>query len=228
MSPRYVFALCVGMSFTCGSCTDRAAVNANCQWAEHSAFAVDVSNPIQRQHLVADAQLAEELAIRYADAEHRRFAGYGGHGGLVDNGRLRQQCMTQLVAAIQANHNVSTDAVQFARTQRSRAFDLAVGLSFVCLYVMATAWIARRVFARMSPMPHAAATLLSAVAASLLGVQLAQVWVALWELVRLGNDHVSGFRASHSPWSDHLAWQFIGGVVVFALVSISRDRRAPP
>src|SRR5258706_9480862 len=79
---------------------DRSRVNANCEWTGDSSFPIDQQNTAHQQHLVADAQLAEELAIRYADAEHKRLFGYEGHGGLIDNGQLSVGCMATLVDVI--------------------------------------------------------------------------------------------------------------------------------
>ena len=57
---------------TCPGCIPRDRVNTNCEWSGDSSFAFDASNAGHRQHLVEDAQLAEELGIRYADAEFAR------------------------------------------------------------------------------------------------------------------------------------------------------------
>src|SRR5919199_2911249 len=63
---------------TCG-CIDRTRTNSTCEWTRDSAFPLDLANPDDQRHLVADGQLAEELAVRYADSEHKRQFGYEGH-----------------------------------------------------------------------------------------------------------------------------------------------------
>jgi hypothetical protein len=79
----------VGATYViCPSCLERDRVNANCEWKSDTNFRIDPHNLAHQQHLVKDAQLAEDLAIRYADAEHKRFYGYEGHGGLIDHGRV--------------------------------------------------------------------------------------------------------------------------------------------
>src|SRR5881397_3483428 len=72
----------VGTARYCPGCLDRGRVNKGCQWTGDSAFPIDWQNTAHRRHLIADAQLAEDLAIRYADAEFNRLYGYEAHGGL--------------------------------------------------------------------------------------------------------------------------------------------------
>ena len=56
----------------CPGCIDRARANSNCEWTGDTAFALDPLNVAHRRHLVADAHLAEELAVRHADWEFGR------------------------------------------------------------------------------------------------------------------------------------------------------------
>jgi hypothetical protein len=83
-------------------CIDRHRVSVNCEWTGDASFSIDPQDPAHQQHLVADAQLAEELAIRYADREHERLFGTNAHGGLLEGGRVRDRCMSRMVAAIVA------------------------------------------------------------------------------------------------------------------------------
>ena len=115
-------------------CIDRDRVNTNCEWMGDTRFPIDSRNAGHQDHLVRDAQLAEELATRYADAEHERRFGYGGHGGLIDNGRVHHDCLARLVAAIQTNHGVTSEQVRAARAHRDWRFDLAVAALFLPLY----------------------------------------------------------------------------------------------
>ena len=66
--------------------------------------------------------------------EHERRFGYGGHGGLIDNGRVHHDCLARLVAAIQTNHGVTSEQVRAARAHRDWRFDLAVAALFLPLY----------------------------------------------------------------------------------------------
>ncbi len=211
---------------TCPGCIDRPRDNARCEWIEGRTAPLNFNDPIDERHLVADAQLAEELAIRYADAEHARLTGYEGHGGLIESGRVRTECMARMVAAIERSHGVSAGQVQAARGRRNRSFDLAVALLFVPLYGFAAALISSRLsrrFAADSIYVRIAAVLLISVAASFVALQLFQLWVAAWEIVRVNNGHMSVFRAAtYNSWHQrHRAALFAGGVIAFWLVALA-------
>src|SRR6202008_2592072 len=104
---------------------------------------LDSGNADHRAHLTEDAQLAEELAIRNADAEHGRRFAVAHHGGLLDNGRFRQACLSQMFRAIEDNHGVSADEIQLARGVRNPVFDLAVVLLFLPFYSLVAVAVCR-------------------------------------------------------------------------------------
>jgi hypothetical protein len=214
-------------------CIDRARVNTQCDWVGDTPFPVDLVNPQHHQHLVDDAQLAEEVAIRYADAEHERRFGSNAHGGLVDNGRFRNACMERLVAAIGRHHAVTAEQIHVARGQRNPAFDLAAALSFLPIYCVGAILICRRLRRRFSSEPRSVAmsvTALASAAAGFLGLQLGQMWLAIWEVTRVGNGHLSGFRAAvFNHWSQrHVGALFAGGVLLFWLMALSCGLLSPP
>jgi hypothetical protein len=127
---------------------DRTRVNSDCEWTGDVAFPIDLQKPSDRQHLIIDAQLAEDLAGRYADVEHGRLTGFAGHGGLIDNGRVVRECMARLSTTIQHTHDVTEADLLDARRQRNRWFDMGVWLSFLPFYWFAASsvfsWIYRR------------------------------------------------------------------------------------
>lgn len=120
----------------CPGCIDRNRVNKTCEWTGDTAFPIDSQNAAHQTHLVADAQLAEELAIRHADAEFGRRFSVEHHGGLIDNGRFRRECLSRMFHAIENNHAVTPEQVRVARGQRNRTFDLAAVLLFLPLYAL--------------------------------------------------------------------------------------------
>ena len=130
----------VGATYlACPGCIDRHRGNKACEWKSDSTFPIDIRSSGHRQHLIVDAQLAEELAVRYADAEYaRRFGGSEAHGGLLDEGRVRNDCMARLVTAIEHNHGVTSEQVAIARAARNPIFDSLVMLLFIPLYSCAT------------------------------------------------------------------------------------------
>ena len=86
---------------TCPGCIDRSRVNTECEWMGDSAFPIEPQHADHQKHLVGDAHLAEELAIRHADAEHGRRFGVEHHGGLLDGGRFRGECLARMFRAIE-------------------------------------------------------------------------------------------------------------------------------
>ena len=213
----------------CPGCIDRNRVNKTCEWMGDAAFPIDPQNTAHQKHLVADAQLAEELAIRHADAEFGRRFGVEGHGGLIDNGRFRRECLSRMFRAIENNHDVTSEQIRVARGQRDRTFDLAAGLLFLPLYslcaTVACRWLSRR-FSSDERYVGLVATGLASVAVSFLGLEFLQLWLAVWEVVRVGNGHMTGIRAAtYNRWSQqYVDAQFIGGIVLFWLVALCCHR----
>jgi hypothetical protein len=224
--------LLVGMSGGIGSiyrgcpgCIERDRANSTCQWTGDTKFPFDSQNPADQQHLIKDAQLAEDLAVRYADTEHKRLSGYQGHGGLIDNGRVVKDCMTRLFTTIEHDHSATFEQIQVARGQRNRTFDVAVGLLFLPLYSFGAIAACRRVWHRFSSHQRyvgLVAMALGSFAVSFLGLLLGQLWFAAWELVRIGNDHFGGNRAARNPWDEHAGALFIAGVLLFWLIALLR------
>jgi hypothetical protein len=216
----------------CPGCINRNRVNKSCEWTGDAAFPIDPQNAAHQAHLIADAQLAEELAIRYADAEFNRLYGHEGHGGLLENGRVRNGCMARLVDVITQSHAVTTEQVHAARGQRNLTFDFAAMLLFVPLYSLGATNAGRRLGRRFSSQPRSVrlvATGLASIAASVLGLQVGQLWLSVWEFIRVGNGHISAFRtASHTQWShQHVGALFVAAVVVFWLMALLCYRDTP-
>ena len=162
---------------SCPGCIDRNRVNMSCEWTGDTAFPIDPQYVAHRTHSVADAQLAEELAVRHADAEHERMFGSYGHGGLIDHGRVRNECMARLLTTIENNHAVTSEQIAVARGQRSWLFDLAVELLFLPLYCLGAAAFCLALDRRFSSdQPHVwvLASALSSFAASFIGLQVGE------------------------------------------------------
>jgi hypothetical protein len=199
------------------ACIYRTRLNADCAWIGDTPFELHLGNQTDRRHLIADAQLAEGVAVRYADTEHRRRFGYGGHGGLVEHGAVLHACFDNLVAEIERDHGVTRAEIDAARSRRDLRFDVPVMLSFSVLYVIA-ALFANRWIARHFGMSAAATTGVTAAASiffSFVGVQLGAVWGAIWETVRIADAHFGTFRAARAPTGSHLAYVFAANVLLF-------------
>lgn len=228
----------VATYLSCPGCIARDRVNKTCEWTGDTRFPLEPQNTSHQEHLVQDAQLAEELGIRYADAEFGRRAGIEHHGGLLENGRVRAECLSRMFHAIENNHDVTSERIRVARGQRNRTFDLAVGLLFIPLYSLVAAiagrWLGRR-FTSTERHVRLVATGLASIAAAFLGVQCFRLWGAVWEVIRVGNGHMTSIRAaSDSRWTQQYGGaDFIGGVILFWLIAlicyraVSDDERSP-
>jgi hypothetical protein len=216
----------IGVTYVaCPGCIDRDRVNSTCEWTGDTKFPLDSQNPAHQQHLIKDAQLAEDLAVRSADTEHKRLSGHMGHGGLIDNGRVVKACMARLFTTIEHDHFVTLEEIQVARGQRNRAFDVAVGLLFLPLYAFGATVACRRVWHRFSSHRRYVGLVamgLVSFAASFLGLLLGQLWFVAWELVRIGNDHFGGSRAARNLWSEHAGELLIAGVLLFWFIASLR------
>jgi len=209
---------------TCPGCIDRNRTNKTCDWTDDTAFPIDYKEASHQTHLVADAQLAEELAIRYADAEFGKRFGVEHHGGLLDGGNFRRQCLSRLFDAIENNHDVTSAQVQFARGRRNGTFDFAVAMLFLPFYslgaLVACRWLLQR-FSSEERFAAFVATGLASVAVSVLGLQSLRLWSAVWETIRVGNGHMSTIRAaSYTRWNHQFPGaEFIGGILLFWLIA---------
>ena len=212
------------------ACIDRGRLNENCEWSGDRAGTLDLARPVDYRHLVADAQLAEGLAVRYADTEHRRRFGYGGHGRLLEKGEVLHACMDRMVAAIESEHGVTAAQVDAARGRRSWWFDGPVIGVYAAWYVLGVAplsrWLQRRFVDGSRPV-RAAIGAAASVAASIIGIQLGVVWSAICETVRIGDDHFGSFRATRPPWDGHLAVVFAGTVALYWIVATVVSRTVP-
>jgi len=132
VSSLLVFAAMCGCPLSthviCPACIDYDRDNSGCKWIGDTPFLLEPGNPAHQRHLVHVAQLAEGLAVRFADAEHKRLYGIEHHGGLIDNGRVVRECMSRMFSRIESNHSVTAERIRLARAERNRAFDAAVKL----------------------------------------------------------------------------------------------------
>jgi hypothetical protein len=219
----FCFALC-----TTG-CLRRQGRNSDCRWpveiADHRA---------DGRHLSEDAELAEDLAIRYADTHHGLRTPFYVSGEAY--GAARDACMKSLFAQIAKQHGVAPEEVEASLGHHRTSIDLAVTLPFALLYLIG-AWFACGVmWRRYAPAEDGwGPSLVMAVFCSLVagvGCTIAgEVWSLVAETYRLGNSHMS-YRAQRLPWVQHRGAFFVAAVILFwVTASIRRwrddNRRAP-
>jgi hypothetical protein len=219
-------AVCAVVTYMrCPGCIERERVNKTCEWTDDTPFAFDPQSAAHQAHLAKDAQLAEELAIRYADAEFGKRTGIEHHGGSIDSGHFRAECLSRMFAAIESAHGVTSTRAQAARGRRNPTYDLAVVLLFLPLYslsaTLACLWLLRR-FSSDERRARLVAVSAAAAGFSLLGVQALWLWGAVWEVVRVGNGHMTSIRAaSYTRWnSAYPGADYIAGVFLFLLIAL--------
>ncbi|MGD1211534.1 MAG: hypothetical protein ABR973_09285 [Candidatus Acidiferrales bacterium] len=200
--------------------------NSNCEWPGETSVSLDMSNPAQQRHLSEDAQLAEDLAIRYADSHKGIHSGH--FEGEAEYARTREQCMTALFDTIGNTYGVTEGQVRDSLTHRRVDLDLLVILSFAVFYCLAASNIARRVWQRFPPeegwIAGTVATFITSGVVSAVGVGLGEVWSGIVETIRVGNGHLS-YRADRIPWTHHRLGLFISGVVLFWIIAAFQYRR---
>jgi hypothetical protein len=199
--PRYRFVL-IGL-LTCLSlpaCLPRDRLNVHCEWTERDRRALDLRTSSDRQHLNQDVDLAIEVIMRSADAEHGRRYGYSAHGGYVDGGRFRDECRERVFAAIADVHGLTLEQIRNARVTRTRDWRIAlmVAVPFAALYYIGAVMLCRMWTARFSP-----------------------------DELRVGNDHLGQTRAFPTS-SPYLLAMFLAGLLLFSLAAIRQYRRRSP
>jgi hypothetical protein len=209
-------------------CLQRDRFNKNCEWTGDSAFQLDLENPRDQEHLIQDAQLAEELRVRYADFKHKEATGYEGHGGLLNGGKFGHDCQEKVDGIIARTHGVTVEQIAEARNHRNHRFDIAVVLSFGVLYVLGALWACRLLCRRYAQNKQvvAVATVVTALGFSGVGVQLLVLWATTAEMVRVGNDHLGQSRGTLIPSLNHIGELFVAGIVAFLVTGLLQYRRA--
>jgi hypothetical protein len=231
--PRYWFVL-IGL-LTCLSlpaCLPRDRLNVNCEWTEGDRRALDLKTSSGQQHLNQDVDIAIEVIIRSADAEHGRRYGYSAHGGYVDGGRFRNECREKVFAAIADVHGLTFEQVQHARATRTYDWRIAViaAVPFAALYYLGAVVLCRMWTFRFAPdeqRQRFVAFAITSVAASIGGVQLAILWFNVAEMLRIGNDHLGQTRAFPTS-SPYLLAMFVSGLLIFSVAALRQYSRSSP
>lgn len=222
-----LLAYCLIVLACLSGCKRHPPANSNCQWPnEARGGRLDLSQSSDRQHLSEDAEFAEDLAIRYADSccglRSRNLEG-------IEYGQARDTCMAALFQKVGSMHKVPEEEVRRSLGRRRASFDLAVIVSFAFLYGWGASLLARWLYQRYGPsegLPTIVVmTVLLSILASIAGVMLGEVWSGIWEIHRLGNDHIS-YRAARIPWSRHRLGLFVAGAAAFLLIAAFHRRRA--
>ena len=174
---------------------------------------------------MGEALLAEDLAVRYADSHRGHRTGH--FAGNEAYQRTREQCMATLFEAVANHHGVSTGQVRSALVYRRASVDLLVLAAFVAFYVAVANGIVRWMFRSVpsdGPWRRSLATTIAACSAGSGGVMLFGLYFATFEMIRIGNTHMS-YRVGRIPWSQRQGELLVGGIILFALVAAYRHAR---
>lgn len=206
-----------------GACVRRDGRNADCRWPAESPPAA-----ANAWHLASDAELAEDLAIRYADTHHGlRTPGYVSGEAYV---AARDRCLGTLLGTAARAHGTPAEQIGRALGGNRAAIDTAVNLPFLLiaglLACLAARWIWRRYPLREGWMPGVVMTLFLALSFAFAGVMLGEMWSWLVEGWRLDNGHMS-YRAIRLPWARYRTELWTGMLVMFLAISALVARRRP-
>jgi len=229
---RRLLAALILLAACVSGCLPRQRFNKRCEWTQDTPRPLHLTDARDRQHLAEDAQLAEELATRYADFKHKEVTGYEGHGGYLQQGQVTRGCMERMFAEIEREHGVTRQQISDARYSRDWRFDLAVLLSFVVIYVIGSTLVCRvlaRTLGHHGARVWLIAVVFSSIAVALLGMALLGVWATTGEMLRVGNDHIGASRAAKSPWFDpwrhHFVALLVSGTLMFCVIAWLRRPR---
>jgi hypothetical protein len=211
-------------------CMRRDGRNSDCRWPTEGAG----QSPDAR-HLSADAEFAEDLAIRYADVHHGLRTPYFVSGEAYV--AARDRCMQTLFEQIASDHRVPVGLVSDALGRNRAHIDAAENLPFILLYCFGAAAVARMIWRRYPPVEHgwipgAIMALFLSLALATGGTMLGEVWSWIAESHRIGNSHMSD-RVQRLWWVRHQTGLFAGAVAVFWLTAahaarLMRSKHSPP
>jgi hypothetical protein len=218
------FAVVVALTFT--GCVRREGRNSDCIWPpEQNERTLDPNHGADASHLREDVEFAEDLAIRYMDAQrHPRSTPPQPRR---PPGEVMNTCRNSLLQQISTSHNVPPNEVVRFFGRRSLAIDLAIILPFLALYallaVLIAGWLRRRYPPEESMTAALAMALLSSLAFGVGGVLLGEEWSTMAESIRIGTGHLS-YRVDRLPWASHRFGFFVLCVTLFWLAAAVRFR----
>lgn len=204
-------------------CVRRDGRNSDCRWpAEAGGLRADA------RHLSADAEFAEDLAIRFADTHHGLRTPHYVSGAAYD--AARDRCMADLFGAIARSHGVPVASVSSSLGQNRADIDIAEILPFVLLSCLGAAGAVPLIWRKYPPAENGwlggmlmlvFLSVVFAAGSTLLG----EVWCWGAESFRIGNGHMS-YRVQRLWWGRHRPELFVAAVVAFCLAgaAVARGR----
>ncbi len=125
-----------------GGCVRRDGRSSDCRWPGETP-----KHPISARHLSADAEFAEDLAIRYADAHF----GLRSPNPSENYGAERDGCMERLFEEIGKEHRIPPQVVSGSLGRNLAYIEIAEVLPFALLYGFTVIVAARMILRRYAP-----------------------------------------------------------------------------
>ena len=222
MRPQTFEVVILALLLPVTGCVRRAGRNSDCRWP-----AEPIQHSADARHLSADAEFAEDLAIRYADTHHGLRTRHYVSGDAYN--AARDRCLEGLFEEIARTHGTS-NATVFNSLGRNRDYiDLAMILPIVLLYGFGAVAMAGAVWQRYSSaengwVPGAVMILCLSLVFAAGGAMLGELWCWYAESIRIGNGHMS-YRGQRLWWVRHRSELFAGGATVFWLAGVRAARR---
>jgi hypothetical protein len=182
-------------------CILRPGMNSDCAWPPEPARTLNLASRTDYRHLVADAELLEELVDRY------RF----------HPPDEQRQCERRLVDAVAILHSVDvSDVLRAVRDTPKRGMNLPVIVPVLACFLWTVLYVLRRIERRFGeePWPLAITLIAASVVMSGVFIWLGELWTATVQMIRVGSQHVGG-RVNRLMWLQHERQIFIVGVVLF-------------
>jgi hypothetical protein len=204
-------------------CIRRDGRNSDCEWPAETAH-----HDATAWHLSGDAELAEDLAIRYADTHHGLRAPHYASGDAY--AAARDRCMGTLFGKIAQEHGVPVDRVANSLGGNRARVDIAINLPFVLFYSFAAFAVAGWIWRRYPPpeygwIPGAVMALFVSLVFAAGSTMVGEQWSWLAESYRIGNGHMS-YRVQRLPWARYRSELFALDFALFWVAAVYEARRA--
>lgn len=217
------FACLLLIAITSGYWTHRPDPYSKCESLSTGVPLYPAKNLTARQ-LAHEAEFAEDLAIRYADACCGPRSGH--FESWEEYGRRRDECMAQFFEVVALTYGTTDNEIRASLTRRRTELDAATMISFFIIYVWLVNAVAFRIL-RGRDYESLSTKLIIVYAALLLGavfVLAGGVWCATMESIRLGNGH--GSYRDRVPWDHHSGAEYVVGVALFFGAVVIQRRTA--
>jgi hypothetical protein len=202
------------MAVSSSACIVRPGMNRDCNWPSEASRPLDLTNGVDRRHLILDAEVAEELVDRY------RF----------HQPNDQPACEKRLADAVARTHSVNVNDVVRARDHiPERGLNLDVNLPMGLLFIPAVLAVIGRIERRFGDeaWPAMVALVIASLVVSALFVLVGEFWTSILQMIRVGSQHVGG-RVARLPWKRHEPQIFLVFIVTFWIVfSLRRTRTSP-